>query len=180
MAHKVTFNGTARTITINLGITDVAVKSDIYSGWKNFVTVDDNAKFTQAMRSTGGDPLPGARFIGEYFFLLNGWKLKPTSGTIGDIELDGNLFSDDGSNVFDTTGVDVQLIRNVVSTQTTIQEVGTSGLTPGESTKLTELYDVHGLDVVKPLVVTPEARTVVAEISQSIVQSGSVVTVTRQ
>ncbi len=162
----------------SLGITAVDVKSDIYSGWKNFVATDDNSKFTQALRTTGGDALPGARFIGAYFFLLNGWKLQPTSGTVGDIELDGNIFSDDGSNVF-TSPDSIQLIRNVVSTQTTIQLVSGSGLTPSEGIKLDELHDIHGLDTAKPLVVTPLARTVLPEISQSITKDGDKITVTR-
>ena len=177
MSHKVTFDGVARTITINLGITSVDVKSDIYSGWKNFVATDDNSKFLQALRTTGGDELPGARFIGAYFFLLNGWKLVPTSGTVGDIELDGNIFSDDGSNVFSTPD-SIQLIRNVVSTQTILQLVSGSGLTPSEGVQLTELHNIHGLTSGSDLVVTPQARTAAA-ISQSISLSGDTVTVQR-
>jgi len=52
-------------------------------------------------------------------------------------------------------------------------------LTPTQATMLMEIYDLLGLDPTKPLIVTPNARTVSTEISQSILQTGDTVTVTR-
>jgi len=52
-------------------------------------------------------------------------------------------------------------------------------LTPSQADMLLRLYEIMGLDPTKPLVVTPQSRTVSTDISQSITTTGSAVTVTR-
>jgi hypothetical protein len=124
--HKVTFDGVNKTILINPGVTNLDVTVDIYSDWKEWVLLHDNSKFLPALRTTGGDPLPGGIFIGRYFFLTNGWKLLPPIELTGDIQLEGNLYSDDGSDVFAQTE-GVQLIRQTVSNLSTIMETEVTG-----------------------------------------------------
>lgn len=51
--------------------------SQVYSRWKEWVTQSDNAKYQAAFSCLGGDPLGGGLFVASYFFLLNGWRIRP-------------------------------------------------------------------------------------------------------
>ena len=73
--QKVTFDGENKLIYINPGETNVFVKDDIYSGWKEWVQVRENAKFLDAIRTTGGDPVGGGLYSGDIYFMINGWKV---------------------------------------------------------------------------------------------------------
>lgn len=124
---SVTFNGATKRITVDNGITSLDVKRDIYSSWKRWVRTSDNAKFLQAIRSTGGDPLVGTQTLDGYFFLVNEWKLVPPNdaGT-DDIDIDGNLFDDVGGNIFDVSGTGVRLIRLNLSSKSIVTPVTAS------------------------------------------------------
>lgn len=147
--HKVTFDGAAKRIYINPEVTSLDVEVDLYSGWKEWSLEYDHLKFLPAFKTTGGDPLPGGRRVGQYFFLTNGWKLVPPEDKlITDIELVGNLFADDGSDVFDLSGfINFRLVRQVVSQFTEIAAptvtVTGSGLTPAESATLNSLVALN-------------------------------------
>ena len=91
---KVTFDGELRTITVDVGEDEINIGIDVYSEWKNWLFLSDNAKWIAAMTSTGGDPLPGGEFLGSTFFMINGWKLLTDHSVI----FEGNLFADDGSD----------------------------------------------------------------------------------
>jgi len=99
---KVEFYGEDKLIIVNDGYTSIDVKRDLYSGWKMWVMLDTNSKWLQAFSSTGGDDLGNSKFLGGYFFLENGWKIRPYEG---DHVLDviGNLFSRDSSSPFTQT-----------------------------------------------------------------------------
>lgn len=73
--QKVTFDGENKLITVNSGETLVYVKDDIYSGWKEWIQVRDNAKYEPAFRTTGGDPVGGGLYAGDIYFTINGWKI---------------------------------------------------------------------------------------------------------
>ncbi|MEK9767317.1 MAG: hypothetical protein VW683_00235 [Betaproteobacteria bacterium] len=213
--NKVTFDGPNKLIYIVDEITEIDVKRDIYSAWKEWVLVGGhvNSKYPAAIRGTGGDSLGGGTFLDGYFFLINGWKLVPPKDNLTtDINITGNLYDEAGGNIFASPDPDVRLIRSTVSSRATrtITEVTasiaypegtivtaslapnqyvtaslapnqyvTASLTSTQETMLLEVYRLLGLDPTKPLVVTPNARTVSTEISQSIDQSGDTVTVTR-
>ncbi len=95
----VTFDGPNRIIILETLITSVDVEIDLYSDWKEFVLLSDNAKFFPAFRTVAGDPLPGAKSISGHFFLQNqiqpdggvGWRIRPPEEDI-EIILDGNLW----------------------------------------------------------------------------------------
>jgi hypothetical protein len=143
----VIFDGVTRTITVKSGSVDVDVQVDLYSDWKEFVKDGDNAKFLPAFRTVGGDPLVAGLTLGRYFFLTNGWQLRPQSGTADDVVLDGNIFHDDGIDVVETSGSDVQLWQNVVSSLTVISEVSSSapaGLTGPQEARLNATYNATG------------------------------------
>ena len=61
--NKVTFDGPNKLIYIVDEVTELDVKRDIYSAWKEWVLVNGhiNSKFEPAIRGTGGDPLGGRR-----------------------------------------------------------------------------------------------------------------------
>ncbi len=92
---KVTFNGTAKEITVNDTETDIDVESDLYSEWKNWVLTSDNAKYEQALRTFGGDPISATQLAPKFFILLNGWKVRITTGNT--VLIGVNLYTDDSS-----------------------------------------------------------------------------------
>lgn len=106
------------------GAIDVDVQ-DIYSRWYDWFMTSDNSKFLLAMRSVGGDPLPGSKALGLTYFLLNNWKIKPYEET-HIFTLNGNLYSEDGSNPYiSTVGVfNVQILNSVSSlVDSTVQQL---------------------------------------------------------
>ena len=52
---------------------------EMYSAWKQWLKTDDNAKFSIAFETTGGDDIDIASGtkIPPYYFLVNGWRVAP-------------------------------------------------------------------------------------------------------
>lgn len=73
--QKVTIDGENRFIIINPEETNIFVKPDIYSAWKEWVCVRENAKFLPAFSTTGGDPVGAGLYTGDVYFLINDWKI---------------------------------------------------------------------------------------------------------
>jgi hypothetical protein len=78
---KVTFDGANKLILINYGETTIDVQTDIYSAWKRWVLQIDNAKFPNALKVIGGDPIDQTNVITPYYFLTNGWRVRPFEGS---------------------------------------------------------------------------------------------------
>lgn len=101
---KVTFDGPTKTIIVDFGINVLNVREDLYSAWKVWVATGDNSKFLPAFRVVGGDPSVGSNIITPYFFLINGWRVRPFEGN-HTLEIDGILIVDGGGDPFiDTIG----------------------------------------------------------------------------
>ncbi len=96
LAEKVSFNGSTRRITVNAGVTALDIRSDVYSAWVRWVAREANARFRQAMRASGGDPIPGGE-TGVVFFLMNGWKLELDPNVVA---VSGVLYSEDYGTAF--------------------------------------------------------------------------------
>jgi hypothetical protein len=96
---KATFSGETRRININTGQTAIDVKLDLYSDWKGWMLEGDNAKYLPAFSTTGGDAISDSESVGDYYFLENGWKIKPQEANHV-LTVTGNLFSRDGSSPF--------------------------------------------------------------------------------
>jgi hypothetical protein len=120
---KVTFDGENKLIIINDGVTDLDVETDVYSQWKNWALERDHLKWEGAMRSTGGDPLPGGDFLGGTFFLTNGWRILVTEG-VDNINVVGNIYTEEGDPVFQTEE-GVQLVTSTVSNLIDKPDLGT-------------------------------------------------------
>lgn len=99
MAEKVTFDGVQKIIFCDSTADTIIVQSDIYSAWKRWLLVGDNAKYPEALRSVGGDPISEILSLGATFFLINGWKIRPAEQNYI-LNIEGNLYSDDGSPPF--------------------------------------------------------------------------------
>lgn len=122
--HKVTFDGPNRRIIINPEVVELNVLTDVYSSWKEWVLMQDNAKYPAAIRTTGGDSLTATTSLDGYFFLINGWKLVPPTDTLlDDIELDGNLYDDAGGDIVDISNSAFRLLRQTVSSKATVIEI---------------------------------------------------------
>lgn len=86
------FDGANRIISCDLGV-DTFSAAEIYSRWKDWVLLEDNIKFINAFDSSvGGEPIGGGAFVGQYFFLANGWKIRPQEAD-HTLIVEGNLFS---------------------------------------------------------------------------------------
>ena len=94
--EKVSFNGTTKQITVHDGVTSLDIRADVYSAWVRWVARDANARFMQAMRVSGADPIPGGE-TGATFFLVNGWKLCYDPNTVA---VAGVLYSEDYGTAF--------------------------------------------------------------------------------
>lgn len=122
---KVAFDGTNRLITINTGITEIDFTEDVYSEWKLWVLVSDNAKYTQAISVIGGDPIGGSRYLGATFFLENNWKIRPYEGN-HTLTITGNVYSRDGSSPLTATIGNYNVLVNM-STSNLIDTIATGG-----------------------------------------------------
>ena len=119
-----TFDTTNKRIILDSADVDVG---DIYSRWKEWVRLSDNSKWPQAFSVVGGDELGGGLFVASYFFLMNGWRLRP-------MEIDHTLILRGNVSVL---GGGVPVVRTVgnynVSIQFTVpvqaQGIATSGST---------------------------------------------------
>lgn len=123
--HKVTFDGPNKIIRVNDGVTELDIKVDIFSDWKEWViTRAENAYWLPAVRSIGGDPTTSGQTAGDIYFLQNGWKLYID---LTKVKVTGTLFSDDfDSAYFDFNGV-IQFPAQVSSLVSGISATTSSG-----------------------------------------------------
>lgn len=99
--------------------------AEIYSAWVDWVALSDNAKYLPAFRTAGGDDLGGGLSIPPYYFLQNGWRVRPIEAN-QTLTIDGNLFVDGvGDPIVPTLGVFNVLVKSVVPVQA--QGISTSG-----------------------------------------------------
>lgn len=130
--QKVQFDGYDKVIYVNEGVTELDVKIDIYSGWKEWVRGNQEATkgiaWPLAFTAIGGEPLNDTLNVGTTFFLENGWRIQPfSSGSSYILTVTGNIFTrETGGNPFlFAEGVSVNLTRsNIVD-----QVVATSTIT---------------------------------------------------
>lgn len=106
---------------------------EIYVAWVDWVALSDNMKYLPAFRSVGGDDLGGGLLIPPYFFLLNGWRVRPLEGN-QNLTITGNLFVDGGGvPVVSTLGVFQVNVNYTVPVQAQgIATGGSSGPTASE------------------------------------------------
>ena len=153
----------------------------IYAAWVDWIALADNTKFLPAFRSVGGDDLGGGLLIPPYYFLTNGWRVRPMEAN-QTLTVEGNLFVDGGGDpVVPTLGAFNVLTKLVVPVQAQGINTGSvvAGLTPAQELLLTRLALINGLVDGVPAVVTPTSRSA-GDVSQAITETGGQVTVAMQ
>lgn len=94
--HKVTFDGANKLIYVATDVNNIDVKVDIYSSWKEWSRLYDNAKFLPAIRTIGGDPVGGGQYAGDIYFLQNGWRVVVNHP----VTLSGTLYTEEGESPY--------------------------------------------------------------------------------
>ena len=132
-----TFDGANLHITLpSIGSFDT--QKEIYSAWKEWIILSDNAKYPPAFDTTGRDSVGSGQTVAPYFFCRNdlGWRIKMPSAD-GEIVVSGNLFPrDPNTSLFEQTSGYDAFLRLEVSTRAVVIERDTSGLTAAESAQL--------------------------------------------
>jgi hypothetical protein len=97
----------------------------IYVAWADWMLLSDNAKYLPALSSAGGDDLGSGLSIPPYYFLENGWRVRPLEGN-QNLTITGNLFVRGGGvPVVPTLGVFQVNVNYTVPVQA--QGISTSG-----------------------------------------------------
>lgn len=133
----VSFDGSQKLMICNPGTILIDVRL-LYSLWKTWALLDGNLKYAKAFEVVGGEPTSGDNIITPYFFVMNGWKIRPQEAN-HTLRVEGIILTNDQSDVFvDTLGcwrISVQSILPVY-TETVLVNTGGSGLSTEEHNKL--------------------------------------------
>ena len=98
---------------------------DVFRAWADWMLLSDNSKYLPAFSATGGDDLGSGLSIPPYYFLLNGWRVRPMEANHALI-ITGNLFVDGGGvPVVQTLGAFNVSVQYTVPVQA--QGISTSG-----------------------------------------------------
>lgn len=137
--HKCIFDGENKLIYVNPNISEISVKDDVYSDWKEWTQVRDHAKFLPAIRTTGGDPIGNTgEFTGDVYFLINGWQFIIDHS----LNIDGVIYSDDYASPFiQTTGT--QIVTNKVSSLVSVIAPQISGITVPTAVEIRQEMDTN-------------------------------------
>ena len=116
----ITINGATRRIILDSANVSAA---QIWSAWVDWRAA--NPQWLMAFKQVGGNDLGGGLFIPVYFFLTNGWRVRPMEAD-QTLTITGNLFVDGGGDpVVATLGVFNVLTKLVVPVQA--QGISTGG-----------------------------------------------------
>lgn len=90
-----TFDGD-NLLIIAQDATDIDVQVDLYSDWKEWLKLSDNAKYPPAFDTDGGRNTSPTELTGRNFFLRNdlGWRVRPHESDY-EPRVIGNLFKAD-------------------------------------------------------------------------------------
>lgn len=126
----------------------------IYRAWVDWAGQGDNSKYLPAFRAVGGDDLGGGRAIPGYYFLTNGWRVRPMEAD-HTLNIDGNLFVEEGGNpVVRTIGAFNVLVNLVVPVQA--QALATSG---GSSATPSQIASQVRLELAQELLAIIQTQT---------------------
>ena len=118
----ITLNGATRRIIIDSASVSAA---QIWSAWVDWH--ESNQQWPLAFQLVGGNALGGGLFIPPYFFLMNGWRVRPMEAS-HNLTITGNLFVDGGGvPVVGTLGTYQVNVNYTVPVQA--QGIATSGST---------------------------------------------------
>ena len=100
MAEKIEVDLVSKLLIVKQGITALDVRQDIYSDLKEdwISSLNGETKLDFPIRTIGGDPLPGEKSAGAYFFIKNnlGWRIRPQESD-HELIIVGNLYPEDSA-----------------------------------------------------------------------------------
>jgi len=117
----ITFNASTKIIQLDSANVSAAT---IWSRWVDWFCTSDNSKYLPAMEVIGGNQIDGSIYIPSYFYLLDGWRIRPMESN-HNLEITGNIIVQGGGdpivntvgtyqvNVRFTVPVAAQLIGNI-------------------------------------------------------------------
>lgn len=118
----ITLNGSTKRIILDSASVSAA---QIWSAWVDWH--ETNRQWPLAFQLVGGNALGGGLFIPPYFFLMNGWRVRPMEAS-HNLTITGNLFVDGGGvPVVGTLGTYQVNVNYTVPVQA--QGIATSGST---------------------------------------------------
>ena len=88
----ITFDAAAKRIILDSASVSA---TEMYSRSCDWLATSDNAKYGAVFRQVGGDDLGGGLSIPPYFFLQNGWRVRPMESS-HNLTITGNLFVEGG------------------------------------------------------------------------------------
>ena len=124
-----TFDGLNKIISCSLGTVQFSA-GEVYSRWKDWLQDDPTRlKYLPAFNnSVGGESLGSGTLVGAYYFLQNGWKIRPQEAD-HQLSVSGNLFPiPDTAGLFEDTLGNFQVIVGMRTSSLT-QTVVTSATT---------------------------------------------------
>jgi len=154
--QKVTFDGPNKLILVNEGETTIDFQEDVYSNWKQWKQQRQNLQYSEAISTLGGDPITENTFVGDTYFLENGWRIQPWYSYNGYIlDIIGNVYTREpgGNPVNPTQNISINLTRSnitetaIVGGQTTLDRLG-------------EIWQILGLDPDNTQTITDTSITV--------------------
>ena len=128
------FDGNNKIIQLTAGTTTLDVK-DLYSKWKEWV-VSTGSKYAIAFTVVGGDPVNESAgiYITSYYYLSNGWKIRPWGYNHTLNVSNGVLLASDGLSPFvQTQGTyNVMILSTLPIKSETVNIAGGGGATASE------------------------------------------------
>ena len=119
---SISIDGSTRRIILDSASVSAA---QIWSAWVDWH--EANQQWPLAFQLVGGNALGGGLFIPPYFFLMNGWRVRPMEAS-HNLTITGNLFVDGGGvPVVGTLGTYQVNVNYTVPVQA--QGIATSGST---------------------------------------------------
>ena len=134
-----TFDGASKRIILD---STSVTASEIWSRYMDWLAVDSqNAKWGLAMTQVGGDELGSGLYIPLYFFLTNGWRVRPMESS-HQLMITGNLFvAEGGSPLVNTLGNYNVIAQYTVPVQAQAMATsgGSGGLTSEQASQLAKI-----------------------------------------
>jgi len=140
--QKVAFDSITKTIFVAEGVTQLDVKVDLYSAWKEWIKEAHDAVIPAgqliAFSAVGGDAVTDNQNLGTTFFLENGWRIQPyTSGQSYTLTITGNLYTREPGETpfYFAEGASVSLVRSNIVDLITVSAVAVA-ITPEDVTAI--------------------------------------------
>ena len=140
--QKVSFDGANRNIYVAEGVTELDVKVDLYSAWKEWSQFATESPppvvWPKAFTAVGGDPITDDRDLGVTYFLENGWRIQPLASKKSyTLTIEGNLYTREAGETpfYFAEGVSVSLVRSNIVDLITI-EAASVAITPDDVTAI--------------------------------------------